>query len=65
MPDLLGLSARDSIRALMQLGVTPRIDGDGFVVEQNPRAGAPLARGDACVLTLGRRRPSLAGGPLQ
>jgi cell division protein FtsI (penicillin-binding protein 3) len=65
MPDLHGLSARDAIRALMQIGLTPRrIDGDGFVVEQSPRAGATLARGEACVLKLGRR-PAAGGGPVQ
>jgi len=62
MPDLRGLSARDAIRALMQLGLMPRIDGDGVVVEQSPRAGDALARGDSCVLKLGRRPPPAAGG---
>jgi len=45
----------------MRIGLTPRIDGDGFVIEQSPRAGAVLARGDDCVLKLGRR-PMPAGG---
>jgi cell division protein FtsI (penicillin-binding protein 3) len=62
MPDLHGLSGRDAIRALTQIGLTPRrIDGDGFVIEQFPRAGATLAGGEACVLTLGRR-PAAGGG---
>ena len=65
MPDLRGLSARDAIRSLMPLGLTPRIDGDGFVVEQSPRAGADLARGESCVLKLGRRPPASAGGAVQ
>jgi membrane peptidoglycan carboxypeptidase len=65
MPDLRGLSARDAIRSLMPLGLTPRIDGDGFVVEQSPRAGAELARGESCVLKLGRRPPTSAGGTVQ
>jgi cell division protein FtsI (penicillin-binding protein 3) len=65
MPDLRGLSARDAIRAVMPLGLTPRIDGDGFVVEQSPRAGAALGRGDACVLKLGRRPLPVGGGPVQ
>jgi len=64
MPDLRGLSARDAIRALMQLGLTPRIDGDGFVVDQSPAAGAALARGTSSVLKLGRR-PSPTGGIVQ
>ena len=62
MPELLGLSARDAIRTLMQVGLTPRLDGDGFVIDQSPRAGALLARGDTCVLKLGRRPPAAAGG---
>ena len=62
MPDLLGLSARDAIRTLTQTGLTPRLDGDGFVIDQSPRAGAVLARGDSCVLKLGRRPPLASGG---
>jgi cell division protein FtsI (penicillin-binding protein 3) len=62
MPDLTGLSARDAIRTLMQVGLTPRLDGDGFVIDQSPRAGAVLTRGDTCVLKLGRRQPGAAGG---
>ena len=65
MPDLHGLSARDAIRALMQVGLTPRIDGDGFVVDQSPRAGAVLTRGDSCVLKLGRRPPPAPAGAVQ
>jgi membrane peptidoglycan carboxypeptidase len=65
MPDLHGLSARDAIRALMQVGLTPRIDGDGFVIDQSPRAGAVLADGDSCVLKLGRRPPPAPGGAVQ
>ena len=62
MPDLIGLSARDAIRTLMQVGLTPRLDGDGFVIDQLPRAGAVLVRGDRCVLKLGRRPAVAAGG---
>jgi cell division protein FtsI (penicillin-binding protein 3) len=62
MPDLLGLSARDAVRTIMQAGLTPRIEGDGFVIDQSPRAGAVLSRGDGCVLKLGRRPPAAAGG---
>ena len=61
MPDLRGLSARDAVRTLMRIGLTPRMDGDGFVIDQLPRAGAVLARGDDCVLKLGRR-PVTGGG---
>ncbi len=62
MPDLAGLSARDAIRALMHVGLTPRLDGDGFVIDQSPRAGAVLVPGETCVLKLGRRHSQVAGG---
>ncbi len=62
MPDVRGLSAREAVRALRPFGLTPRLDGDGFVVEQLPRPGAILARGDSCVLKLGRRQSPSVGG---
>jgi cell division protein FtsI (penicillin-binding protein 3) len=66
MPDLRGLSARQALRALTRIGLTAKMKGDGFVLEQSPEPGGPLVRGDACVLTLGRRPPILhAGGPAQ
>ena len=64
MPDLRGLSARDALRSLSRIGMTPRLSGDGVVVEQSPAPGDALVRGDACTLTLGRRNviPLPAGG---
>lgn len=62
MPDLRGLSARDALRTLTRIGLTARISGDGFVIEQSPEAGTLLARGDACILKLGRRPLAPAGG---
>ena len=63
MPDLRGLSARAALNALSRIGMTARMTGDGFVLEQNPGAGTPLVRGDACTLTLGRRSVvPLSGG---
>jgi hypothetical protein len=61
MPDLYGLSARDALRTLTRIGVTARIAGSGFVIEQSPQAGAQLVPGDACVLTLGRRHVQAGG----
>ena len=65
MPDLRGLSAREALRALTQVGLTARLDGAGFVVEQSPAAGNPLIPGVACTLKLGRHAPALtaAGAP--
>ena len=62
MPDLLGLSARDALRTLTRIGLTARIDGSGFVIQQSPEAGSLLVRGNACILRLGRRPPAPAGG---
>jgi beta-lactam-binding protein with PASTA domain len=63
MPDLRGLSAREALKALSRIGMTARMTGDGFVLEQSPEAGAPLVRGNSCALTLARRAVvSLTGG---
>ena len=61
MPDLRGLSAREALRLLSRIGLTARMTGDGFVLEQAPMPGTALVRGDACTLKLGRRA-MLAGG---
>ena len=37
MPDLRGLSAREALRTLTRIGMTARMNGDGFVLEQSPR----------------------------
>jgi cell division protein FtsI (penicillin-binding protein 3) len=62
MPDLRGLSARDALRILTRSGLTARMSGNGFVVEQSPEAGAVLGRGDTCVLKLERRSLASSGG---
>lgn len=65
MPDLRGLSMREAVRALTQIGLTARIKGNGFVVDQAPEPGTPLVRASVA-LTLGRRAPVVhAGGPQQ
>ena len=62
MPDLRGLSAREALRLLSAIGMTARLSGDGFVVEQSPEPGSALARGNTCALRLGRRAPSVPAG---
>jgi membrane peptidoglycan carboxypeptidase len=62
MPDLRGLSAREALRVTNKIGLRAHLAGDGFVVEQSPRAGDPLVRGDAVTLTLVRRPPALPAG---
>lgn len=65
VPDVRGLSAREAVRSLLRVGLTPRLDGDGFVLEQSPAADALLVPGEAAVLKLGRRAPAGTGSPQQ
>jgi cell division protein FtsI (penicillin-binding protein 3) len=60
-PDLRGMSARDALRTLAQLGVTARLEGAGIVVEQTPAPGTPLERGISCTLMLERDASHLVG----
>jgi len=57
IPDLRGLSAREAVRTLVKLGMHARLDGDGFVVAQDPAPGTPLEPEATCTLTL-ERSPS-------
>jgi cell division protein FtsI (penicillin-binding protein 3) len=52
LPDLSGKSARDAVRALASRGLAARLSGTGYVVSQDPPAGAPLSRGTTCALVL-------------
>jgi beta-lactam-binding protein with PASTA domain len=65
MPELRGMSAREALRTLTRVGLTARMSGDGFVVEQSPQAGAMLNPDNSCVLKLGRRPAAPAGGASQ
>ena len=62
VPDVRGLSARHAVRALMRVGLAPKIDGSGFVVEQFPEAGTVVVPGDGALLKLQRRLPAPATG---
>jgi cell division protein FtsI (penicillin-binding protein 3) len=55
MPDLRGLSAREALRTLTRVGVTARLNGSGFVIDQSPAPGSAIVPGDNCTLKLGRR----------
>ena len=57
VPDLRGMSAREALRELARVGLSARMQGAGVVVQQNPRAGAPLEPGATCTLILARRPP--------
>jgi cell division protein FtsI (penicillin-binding protein 3) len=54
MPDVVGLSARDALRALARAGVAPRMRGTGFVLSQEPAAGTSLDSGGVCSIELDR-----------
>jgi cell division protein FtsI (penicillin-binding protein 3) len=60
VPDLQGLSAREAVRKLVRLGLTAQLTGDGFVISQDPPAGALLEPGAVCRLVLTR-----SGGPAE
>jgi cell division protein FtsI (penicillin-binding protein 3) len=53
-PDLTGMSARDALRVLAQLGFTARLQGTGIVVQQYPPAGEPIDSASTVVLRLDR-----------
>jgi cell division protein FtsI/penicillin-binding protein 2 len=55
VPDVRGLSARDALRVLARLGIPVRMQGTGFVLNQQPAPGTPLEPGLSSVLYLGRQ----------
>ena len=54
LPELRGLSLREALRVLARLGITPRVSGEGVVIDQDPQPGTALESGGACRLALGR-----------
>jgi membrane peptidoglycan carboxypeptidase len=64
VPDLRGMSLRDALRTLTQLGLSARVEGKGVVVQQTPAPGTALERGTTCTLVLDREpwRPTGVGG---
>jgi cell division protein FtsI (penicillin-binding protein 3) len=54
VPDVRGLSARDAMRKLAQVGLTPTMQGAGFVVGQDPDPGTPVETVRVCRLILQR-----------
>ena len=61
MPDLRGMSARQAINVLGPFGMTPFLDGDGFVARQQPVTGTAVERGGTVTLHL-ERQIQAAGG---
>jgi cell division protein FtsI (penicillin-binding protein 3) len=50
MPDLTGLSMRNALSRMEGKGLIIRVSGNGKVVEQNPRPGTVIEKGDLCYL---------------
>ena len=63
IPDLTGLSARDAVRELVDLGLTPRVHGAGTVTAQDPPAGTPLPQEPTATLWLNRWPAAIASNP--
>jgi hypothetical protein len=58
LPDLRGLSARDASRTVLELGLRPRIHGDGIVTAQRPAPGTSVDAATDCDLWLERMEPA-------
>jgi cell division protein FtsI (penicillin-binding protein 3) len=52
MPDLTGLSMRNALSCIEGKGLIIKVSGNGKVVEQNPKPGAVVEKGDICYLKL-------------
>jgi cell division protein FtsI (penicillin-binding protein 3) len=63
MPDLRGMSAREAVHLMAQLGMAARLFGDGLVVDQQIAPGTPVEQGVSCLLRLGRRLSASEEGP--
>jgi cell division protein FtsI (penicillin-binding protein 3) len=50
MPDLTGLSMRNALSRIEGKGLIIKVSGNGKVVEQTPKAGAVVEKGDICYL---------------
>jgi cell division protein FtsI (penicillin-binding protein 3) len=52
MPDLTGLSMRNALSRMEGKGLIIKVSGNGRVVDQSPRPGAVVEKGDICFLKL-------------
>lgn len=59
-PNASGLSAREAVALFGKIGVSVRLEGSGFVVAQDPPAGAPIAGRAVHILTLSDSGPAAA-----
>ena len=63
VPVLTGKSVREVTEICQRLGMNPVLVGTGVVLEQEPPAGATVARGGAITLRFGRATPKHSSGP--
>lgn len=59
MPDLRGVSSRQALRDITQVGLTARVSGSGVVVRQFPEPGAPVEPGGWASIELQRVQPGV------
>ncbi len=52
MPDLSGLSAREAVRLLAELGLEVQLQGQGVVATQSIAKHAPIVPGEVCLVRL-------------
>jgi cell division protein FtsI (penicillin-binding protein 3) len=52
MPDLTGLSMRSALTRIEKKGLIVKVSGKGKVVDQSPRPGTVIEKGDICFLKL-------------
>jgi cell division protein FtsI (penicillin-binding protein 3) len=52
MPDLTGLSMRSALSRIEGKGLIIKVSGNGRVVDQSPRPGTVIEKGDICFLKL-------------
>jgi cell division protein FtsI (penicillin-binding protein 3) len=61
VPDLVGMSGRDAVRALSRAGLSARLAGSGFVVSQEPAPRTPADPGSVCSVVLSLDPPAGRG----
>lgn len=57
MPNVIGLSAADATYSLMRIGLKVKLEGNGFVVAQQPAAGSPIDASTVVSLSLESIKP--------
>ncbi len=61
VPSAVGLSARQALALFARRGLSARIVGSGFVIEQSPAPGTPVRAGSVCSLRLAEHAASAPG----